>query len=294
MEIGKVIRPLTFGLAVALSGFPSSAQAATASIVSASQEAGPASVVSASPAQAEMAPPKTPKVTCIGDQLTISADNSTLGGVLAAVHNCTGVKVDIPEGAASSRVFEELGPGPARQVLEALLSGTELDYVIGSSSADPQKIETVVLMVRSTDAQGSTADDHTLTPQRRAWLQTRQNHRPGVPTSEESSPAADESQAAPAAENAVTAPADNGNANGTQTPPADTPPPAADVPVPPVNSVATPMTTNEPSAGVNPALTDDKSTSERISDMQQMFEQRRLMNQNQNPSQNPNPAPTQQ
>jgi len=121
---------------------PSRAQAATAPINSVSQEVDPASVVSTSPAQAEMAPPKAPKVTCIGDQLTISADNSTLGGVLAAVHNCTGVKVDIPEGAASSRVFEELGPGPARQVLEALLSGTELDYVIGSSSSDPQKIET--------------------------------------------------------------------------------------------------------------------------------------------------------
>lgn len=294
MAIGKVIRPLTFGLVVALSGFPSRAQAATAPINSVSQEVDPASVVSTSPAQAEMAPPKAPKVTCIGDQLTISADNSTLGGVLAAVHNCTGVKVDIPEGAASSRVFEELGPGPARQVLEALLSGTELDYVIGSSSSDPQKIETLLLMVRSSEAQGTTADDRTLTPQRRAWLQTRQNHRPGAPTSEENSPAGDEPPAAPAAENAITAPADNGNVNGTQTPPADTPPPAADVPVPPVNSFAMPVTTTETPSSVNPALTDDKSTSERISDMQQMFEQRRQMIQNQNPSQNPNPAPSQQ
>jgi hypothetical protein len=50
----------------------------------------------------------------------------------------------------------------------------------------------------------------------------------------------------------------------------------------------------EAPSGANPALTEDKSTSERISDMQQMFQQRRQMNQNQNPSQNPNPTPTQQ
>jgi hypothetical protein len=41
--------------------------------------------------------------------LTIIADNSTLGGVLAAVHSCIGVQVDIPEGAAGKRVFENLG-----------------------------------------------------------------------------------------------------------------------------------------------------------------------------------------
>ncbi len=289
MAIDNAIRLLSFGLLAALSAHASTAQQAAAQKLDASQ----AAAMSSSATQAEMAPPKAPKVTCVGDQLTISADNSTLGGVLAAVHNCTGVKVDVPEGAAASRVFEELGPGPARQVLEALLSGTELDYVIGSSSSDPQKIETVLLMVRSTDAQGSLAGDRTLTPARRAWLQARQNRRVGTPSSEENSPAADEPPAAPAAENAITAPADIGNSNGTQNPPADTPP-AADAPVAPVDSVAAPMPATQAPSTANPALTDDKSTSQRISDMQQMFEQRRQMIQSQNPSQNPNPTPPQQ
>ena len=292
MAIGNAIRPLSFGLLVALSALASTAQAAPATTNGASQEAGPVSALALSPAVAEMPPPKAPKVTCVGDQLTISADNSTLGGVLAAVHTCTGVKVDIPEGAAGSRVFEELGPGPARQVLESLLSGTEFNYVIGSSDTDPQKVETVLLMMRTTDdAPASEAGDRTMTPARRAWLQARQNRRGSAPSGDESSPAAEEPSAAPAADDAVTAPADSGKASGTQTPPADTPSPATDALVPSVDSVAAPAPTADSSSGANPALNSDKSTEERISDMQQMFQQRRQMNQNQNPSQNPNPTP---
>jgi len=292
MAIGNAIRPLSFGLLVALSALASTAQAAPATINGASPEAGSVSALAHSPAVAEMAPPKAPKVTCVGDQLTISADNSTLGGVLAAVHTCTGVKVDIPDGAAGSRVFEELGPGPARQVLESLLSGTDFNYVIGSSDADPQKVETVLLMMRTTDdAPASEAGDRTMTPVRRAWLQAQRNRRSSAPSGDESGPAAEEPSAVPAADDAATAPADSGKANGTQTPPGDTPTPAADAPVTPDGSIAAPVPTTDSSSGANPALTSDKSTEERISDMQQMFEQRRHMNQNQNPNQNPTPAP---
>jgi hypothetical protein len=285
MAIGNAIRPLSFGLLVALSASASTAQAAPATTLGASQEAGSAAV-------AEMAPPKAPKVTCVGDQLTISADNSTLGGVLAAVHTCTGVKVDIPDGAAGSRVFEELGPGPARQVLESLLSGTDFNYVIGSSDADPQKVETVLLMMRTKDdVPASEGGEHTMTPARRAFLQARQNRHGSAPSGDESGPAAEEPPDIPVADDAATAPADSGKASGTQAPPADTPPPAADVLAPPAESVAAPAPIADSSSGSNPALTSDKSTEERISDMQQMFQQRRQMNQNQNSSQNPNPAP---
>jgi hypothetical protein len=293
MAIGNAIRPLSFGLLVALSALASTAQAAPATINGASPEAGSVSALAHSPAVAEMAPPKAPKVTCVGDQLTISADNSTLGGVLAAVHTCTGAKVDIPDGAAESRVFEELGPGPARQVLESLLSGTDFNYVIGSSDADPQKVETVLLMMRTTDdAPASEGGDRTMTPARRLWLQALQKRRASAPSGDESGPAAEETPDIPAADDAAAAPADSGKANGTQTPPADTPPPAADMLAPSVDSVAAPAPIADSSSGANPALGSDKSTEERISDMQQMFQQRRQMNQNQNPSQNPNPAPT--
>src|SRR5271167_1486183 len=109
MTTRNAIRPLLFGLLVGLSAASSGAQETQtpANDASPSQAAEQGSA-----AIAEMAPPKPPKVTCAGDQLTIIAINSTLGSVLAAVHDCTGVQVDIPSGAVGSRVFEELGPGP--------------------------------------------------------------------------------------------------------------------------------------------------------------------------------------
>jgi hypothetical protein len=94
-------------------------------------------------------PPKAPKVTCHGDELTISADNSNLDAILAAVKGCTGARIDMPEGASRIRSFEELGPGPVREVLDQLLSGTPYNYVIQSSEANPLKVEQVLLSMRT-------------------------------------------------------------------------------------------------------------------------------------------------
>ena len=42
----------------------------------------------------------------------------------------------------------ELGPGPARQILASLLSDSNFDYLIQASDADPEKIQSVLLMPR--------------------------------------------------------------------------------------------------------------------------------------------------
>ena len=105
-------------------------------------EAAPAPELPKRPAEL---PPKPPKVTCHGEQLTISADNSTLDAILAGVRGCTGARIDVPSDAGRIRSFEELGPGPVREVLDQLLSGTPYNYVIQSSEANPLKVEQVLL-----------------------------------------------------------------------------------------------------------------------------------------------------
>src|SRR3954451_12173684 len=124
-------------------------------------------------------PPKPPKVICHGDQITISADNSTLEAILALVRGCTGAKIDMPEGTAHIRSFEELGPGPVREVLDDLLSGTPYNYVIQSSESNPLKVEQVMLSMRGSEgdkpgsgpSSGSNAisTDIPMTAGRRAW-----------------------------------------------------------------------------------------------------------------------------
>src|ERR1039458_9927229 len=94
-------------------------------------------------------PAVPPKITYVGGQLRIDALGSTLATVLTQVAALTGVKIEIPAGADNERMpVVELGPGPARQILASLLSDSNFDYLIQASDADPEKIQSVLLMPR--------------------------------------------------------------------------------------------------------------------------------------------------
>jgi hypothetical protein len=93
-------------------------------------------------------PPNPPRVTYEDGMLSIAAENSTLADILSAVKAATGTPMDIPAGAGADRVWVTLGPGPARPILAALLTGTSLDYVIQSSDTDPNLMQSVQLSPR--------------------------------------------------------------------------------------------------------------------------------------------------
>lgn len=223
-------------------------------------------------------PPVPPKVICNGDQLTIAADNSTLGSILAAVHGCAGVQIDIPDGATSSRVFDHLGPGSIRQVLTTLLNGTDFDYVIGSSVSNPQKIETILLTLRTSDAPaGNATGDRSVTPLRRAWMQSRENAKPApARSSEEPSQVTGDSSTPAVADDSTSAPADSPSGTVPQAPANSPNPPAADAPA----ASAEPPAAPPADAGAN-SSPEKSPTEDKITNMQQLFEQRKQMIENQ-------------
>lgn len=98
--------------------------------------------------QAQM-PATPPDVAFSGDQLTITAKNSTLGDILRAVHRQTGAAVDVPANA-TERVVGVFGPGPVRDVMTVLLNGSHFNYVLLGSASDPHALERVVLISQST------------------------------------------------------------------------------------------------------------------------------------------------
>jgi hypothetical protein len=238
-------------------------------------------------------PPKAPKVTCHGDELTISADNSNLDAILAAVKGCTGARIDMPEGASRVRSFEELGPGPVREVLDQLLSGTPYNYVIQSSEANPLKVEQVLLSMRTDEngkpgSGGGISTDIPMTAGRRAWQKMQKFDKPDPATlnadgtqveSEVASPA-DEATAASTAQ-----PADTNAAPATATPGEAAPVEAAAVP-----TAATAMTpVAQPILDPNSNGDPSKAIQDRIAQMQQMFNQRQQMMQKQGQSQGATP-----
>jgi hypothetical protein len=96
-------------------------------------------------------PPVQPVVRMENGQLSIDAPNSTLADVLRAVQAATGAVV---EGAPpSDRIAVMLGPGNARDVVAALLSGTAYNYIILGSTEDPGAV-TRILLSRSSQQSG--------------------------------------------------------------------------------------------------------------------------------------------
>ena len=225
-----------------------------------------------------LAPPNPPKVTCKGDQLTVAADNSTLSSVLIAIHACTGVQIDIPEAAAASRSFDQLGPGPARQVLTSLLNGTDFNYVIESSAADPEKVAAVLLIARTSDKDkvGATLADKGAAPTagRRAWALTQKNGR-AVYNGNDDASSADGTSDSPAQEENPAGLTDSPGASATPAASGAQASPAGDAAPPPAQPAA------DASAGASANQSPDKATEDKITSMQQLFEQRKQMIENQ-------------
>src|SRR5467141_2849957 len=101
------------------------------------------------PLSAELGTPSRHQVSYEDGQLTIVAENSKLGDILAAVSERMGADIELPASASDERIWVRLGPGPARRVLAALLGGTDLDYVIQASETDPEGIQSVLLSPRT-------------------------------------------------------------------------------------------------------------------------------------------------
>jgi hypothetical protein len=100
------------------------------------------------PLRPEQMPPSLPQVSYQNNQLTISAENSTLSSILWAVRARTGATIEMPPETAAERVAVQLGPGSPREVLAQLLDGSRFDYIIMGSNQDPNAVSQVVLTSR--------------------------------------------------------------------------------------------------------------------------------------------------
>ena len=206
------------------------------------------------------APATQPRVRFEDGLLSISANNSSLSEVLMAVRAATGADIDLPGGASGERVTANLGPGPARKVLSDLLGWSSFDYIIQGSDANPQTIQSVTLLVRTKSAGPTTA----LNPSG----PSRQT--PSMPM--------------PSAAEPVSAPVDVPEA---ETAPVTQPTNGADM-------ISAPQVEVQPkpiSPGPSLDSATGKSPSEMIQQLQQMYEQRRQIQQQQNANPGANPAP---
>ncbi|MGH9528785.1 MAG: hypothetical protein ACRD2S_02575 [Terriglobales bacterium] len=111
--------------------------------------------VQPAPPLPEQMPATAPQVTFKSGELTIVARNSSLGAILQDVETQTGASIDMP-GTPSDRVVGQFGPGPAREVLASLLNGSHFNYVLLGSPQNPNALERVVLIAKSSAPEDTT------------------------------------------------------------------------------------------------------------------------------------------
>ncbi len=204
--------------------------------------------------------PNAHQIIFAGGNLTINVVDTTLSDVLTKVAALTGLKLDVPPGATSEHLtIVELGPGPAREILSSLLSDSSFDYVIQNSSTNPDRVESVLVMVR--EKKGGVTPG----PELAARVARSPNARTAAPAAESVEPPVPIATVAPVPENV---PPDS-NASNTQ------PPTEPDAPTAPQQLVQ-PNQSNfsRPGAMAPPADLSPQSMGQQL---QQMYQQRMQM-----------------
>lgn len=100
-------------------------------------------------AQTQPATPLTPPTVVYRDGLlTVQATNSTLGSVLNAIRNKTGIEFEGMENAAD-HVALSLGPAPAGEVLSSIFQGSRFDFVAIGRADDPSIVQRVIMTAKT-------------------------------------------------------------------------------------------------------------------------------------------------
>jgi hypothetical protein len=95
-----------------------------------------------------MGPAVPPVVTYRDGLLTVQALNSNLGSVVTAIRNKTGIEFEGAENI-TERVAISLGPAPEGDVLAAIFSGSNYDFVALGRPDSPSIVQRVILTVKN-------------------------------------------------------------------------------------------------------------------------------------------------
>jgi hypothetical protein len=119
-------------------------------------------------------PPQQPAVVVFENGvLTICTHDSTWDDILQSLQSATGADIEIPP-HAEELVNVQLGPAPVREVVRALLTGSQFDYILVGSTADPTALTKVLLLPKLIAERGSTPEISKTQPALRAGDQPQE------------------------------------------------------------------------------------------------------------------------
>lgn len=89
--------------------------------------------------------PSPPRIAYTSGKLTVTANNSTLREVLDGIHAAVGTNVDVQGGSLDSRVFGEFGPATPYAVMQQVLRGSGVGYILIAPPTDPGAVQSVIV-----------------------------------------------------------------------------------------------------------------------------------------------------
>ncbi len=90
-------------------------------------------------------------------QLTVSAQNASLGTVLKLISAKTGAVIDLAPELQNEPVIAQIGPSAVREVLTGLLDSPRIDYIIMGTGDAPGSLERIVVRTRQSFARTAMA-----------------------------------------------------------------------------------------------------------------------------------------
>jgi hypothetical protein len=96
-------------------------------------------------------PPSPPRISYVGGNLTVVANNATLDDVLAGIGKAIDADIQGNGLQGVERVFGQFGPGSPSQVLDTLLIGSRYDFVLVGSAGNADSVREIILSPSSAD-----------------------------------------------------------------------------------------------------------------------------------------------
>lgn len=111
----------------------------------------PGATAGVAPAAKAQAPSAQADVAYANGQLTIKGNGAPLIDVLRAACKKIGAELDA-QAQPTDPVSGTLGPGPAKDVLDTLLSDAHVNYVLGATAAEPNAITSIMISPQAQDS----------------------------------------------------------------------------------------------------------------------------------------------
>lgn len=172
------------------------------------------------PATPSPAPANGVTVQFASGQMSIHARDANLSEVLYQIQKITGAEIAIPSGTEQERVAGDFGPGAPNQVLAELLNGSQLNFVVIGSNADPAILRSVVLSRKGGNEDPPAMRETDMSP---AAADNTVPDNPDPPAAEAPQPQAQPEQPQPQQEQPLPQPQQD-QPLPTNGPPPDTPP----------------------------------------------------------------------